>query len=76
MTDDPNSKSADESAHGPKMTFEAAEDNNLRAWRSLTLQERLLAAQDLADMYRHVIAERAARGLPYIDPATGEVVRP
>lgn len=58
-----------------KITFEGAERENLRAWRRLSFDDKLKAAEEMNDFANEMLARRKARGLPYIDPDTGEFVR-
>ena len=46
----------------------------LRDWMKLTLTEKWQAAQEMADLGRATLNQRRRRGLPYIDPDTGEHV--
>ncbi len=57
-----------------RCTFEGAEREQLRVWSRLPLREKLLALEAMCDHARATIAWRKARGLPYIDPTTGELV--
>ncbi len=56
-------------------TFEGSELEQLRVWRKLPLRQKLLALEQLCDHARATIAWRKSRGLPYFDPATGELVK-
>ena len=56
-------------------TFEGSEREQLRVWSRLPLRQKLLALEEMGDMASETLAWRKARGLPYIDPATGELVK-
>ena len=55
-------------------TWEGARRAQLRDAMKLTLTEKWQALEEMADWARATIASRQARGLPYIDPHTGERV--
>jgi hypothetical protein len=56
-------------------TWEGAEREQLRQWNALPLRAKLEAVEDMAKLAERFLAERRARGLPYFDPQTGELVR-
>jgi hypothetical protein len=56
-------------------TWEGSRRAQLRDAMNLTLTEKWQAVEDMADWVRATMADRHARGLPYIDPYTGEHVR-
>ncbi len=70
MNNDSNLENIDWS----KTTFEGAERENLRGWRKLTFDQKLQANEDMNDLANEFFARRKAKGLPYIDPDTGELV--
>ena len=55
-------------------TWEGSRRAQLRDAMKLTLTEKWQAVEEMADWARATIAWRRARGLPYIDPYTGERV--
>ncbi len=55
-------------------SWEGSRRAQLRDWMKLSLTEKWQAVEEMADWARDTIAERRARGLPYIDPYTGERV--
>lgn len=55
-------------------TWEGSRREELRRWRALSLKEKLDAVQELNALGATLIAARKARGLPYIDPVSGERV--
>jgi len=55
-------------------TWEGSRRAQLRDAMKLTLTEKWLAVEEMADWARATIASRRERGLPYIDPYTGERV--
>lgn len=55
-------------------TFDGAEREQLRRWVALPLRTKLEALEEMGDRSRRMIASRQERGLPYFDPATGELV--
>ena len=57
-------------------TFEGAEREQLRVWSRLPLRRKLEALEEMCDHARRTLEERKRRGLPYIDPFTGEAVHP
>jgi hypothetical protein len=55
-------------------TWEGSRREALRHWMKLTLTEKWRAVEEMADFGRAMIERRRQRGLPYIDPDTGERV--
>jgi len=45
-------------------------------WSGVSIRQKLEALEELCDMGRRSIENRKRLGLPYIDPDTGEAVRP
>lgn len=64
----------DASADWSSSTWEGARREKLRRWRKLPLSEKLDAIDELNQLGAMLIAERKAKGLPYIDPKTNERV--
>jgi hypothetical protein len=56
-------------------TFEGSEREQLRVWSRLPLRRKLMALEEMGDLARKMLEWRKARGLPYIDPFTDELVR-
>jgi hypothetical protein len=56
-------------------TFEGSEREQLRVWSQLPLRRKLMALEEMGDMARKTIEWRVSEGLPYFDPATGELVK-
>ncbi|MFP4358541.1 MAG: hypothetical protein ACLFSZ_08925 [Puniceicoccaceae bacterium] len=48
------------------------ERENLRGWQRLSFDEKLQANEELNELANDLFARRKAKGLPYIDPDTGE----
>jgi hypothetical protein len=57
-----------------KTTFEGAERESLRAWKQLSLAEKLKANEEMNEMFDAVIRRKRESGEPYIDPDTGKLV--
>jgi hypothetical protein len=57
-------------------SFAAVERDQLRVWSRLSLRQKLEALDEMCDHARRTIFSRKKRGLPYIDPFTGEAVSP
>ena len=55
-------------------TWEGSRRAALRDWMKLSLTEKWLAVEEMADLGRATIERRRKQGLPYIDPYTGERV--
>jgi hypothetical protein len=55
-------------------TWEGSRREALRHWMKLTLTEKWRAVEEMADFGREMIEDRREKGLPYIDPYTGERV--
>lgn len=55
-------------------TWEGARREELRRWRMLSLREKLDAVDELNALGASLIEARRAKGLPYVDPDTGERV--
>jgi hypothetical protein len=47
-----------------------------REFRALPFRRKLEVIEEMADHARETLEWRKSRGLPYIDPATGEAVKP
>jgi hypothetical protein len=56
-------------------TFEGSEREQLRVWSHLPVRRKLMALEEICDLARKTIEWRKSRGLPYIDPFTGEFVK-
>jgi len=56
-------------------TFEGSEREQLRVWSRLPLRQKLLALEEMGDLANKMLEWRISRGLPYIDPATGQLVK-
>jgi hypothetical protein len=56
-------------------TFEGSEREQLRVWSRLPLRRKLMALEEMGDLARKMLEWRKARGLPFIDPATGQVTK-
>jgi hypothetical protein len=56
-------------------TYAGAEREQLRRWSKLPLRAKLAAVEEMGDLAERFLTERRARGLPYFDPQTGELVR-
>jgi len=56
-------------------TYAGAEREQLRRWSKLPLRAKLAAVEEMGDLAARFLAERQAKGLPYFDPQTGELVR-
>lgn len=56
-------------------TFEGAEREQLRVWSRLPLRQKLLALEGMCDLADKGLEWRKSRGLPYIDPVTGKLVK-
>ncbi len=57
-------------------TYAGAEREQLRQWSRLSLRAKLAAVEEMGDLAGRFLAYRKARGLPYFDPYTGELVKP
>jgi hypothetical protein len=57
-------------------TPEGQDMDQLRHWSALPLRAKLVALEQMCDHARATIEWRRREGLPYIDPESGEVVRP
>lgn len=55
-------------------TWEGSRREQIRRWSQLTMDEILAAQEEMGDHVRATIDWRRNRGLPYIDPYTGEHV--
>lgn len=64
--------SDDTSTNWSASTWEGARGEKLRRWRQLSLHQKLDAVDQLNELGATLIAARKAKGLPYIDPKTGE----
>jgi hypothetical protein len=56
-------------------TFEGSEREQLRVWTRLPLRQKLMALEEMGDLASKMLGWRKSRGLPYIDPTTGELVK-
>jgi hypothetical protein len=56
-------------------TFEGSEREQFRVWSRLPLRRKLMALEEMGDLAGRMLEWRKARGLPYIDPDTGELVK-
>jgi hypothetical protein len=56
-------------------TWEGSRIAQLRDWAKMSLFQKLKFAEELEASGMAMIDRRKARGLPYIDPDTGELVR-
>lgn len=56
-------------------TWSGAEKAQLQHWRTLSLREKLDANERMVKTANYMIEQRREKGLPYIDPKTGECVR-
>lgn len=59
-----------------RCTFEGSEREQLRVWSRLPLRRKLEALDEMCDLARRTLESRSRRGLPYIDPSTGQLVGP
>lgn len=59
-----------------RTTWEGSRRAQLLDWAKLSLLEKFKAVESLEAMGLAIIARRKARGEPYIDPDTGELVNP
>ena len=57
-------------------TWEGSHRAELRDAMSMSLLEKLNAVEDMCIWAEKMIAQRRAKGLPYIDPETGDLVKP
>jgi len=57
-------------------TYAGAEREQLRRWSQLPLRAKLAAVEEMGNLAERFLQDRKARGLPYFDPHTGEMVRP
>ena len=55
-------------------TPEGQEREQLRRWIALPLRARLIALEEMCDHARATLVSRRRRGLPWIDPETGEAL--
>jgi len=55
-------------------TPEGSEREQLRRWAALPLIAKLKALEGMCDHARATVEWRESQGLPYFDPATGELV--
>ena len=56
-------------------TFEGSEREQLRVWSRLPLRRKLMALEEMGDLASKMLEWRKSRGLPYIDPDTGELIK-
>jgi hypothetical protein len=56
-------------------TFEGSEREQFRVWSRLPLRRKLMALEEMGDLAGKMLEWRKSRGLPYIDPDTGELVK-
>lgn len=57
-------------------TWEGARRSQLLAFAKLPFRRKMEALEEMCDLARYTIAQRRKKGLPYMDPYTGQVVRP
>lgn len=57
-------------------TSKGSEIAQLRVWMKLPLRAKLEALEALSELSLRFLEQRKKAGLPYIDPYTGEAVRP
>lgn len=57
-------------------TAEGSQIDQLRRWSALTLHQKLEALDEMCTHARRTLESRRRRGLPYIDPHTGELIDP
>ena len=73
VTVNPNDSSRQEIDWG-SCTFEGSEREQLRVWSRLPLRRKLMALEEMGDLANRMLEWRQSRGLPYIDPSTGELI--
>ncbi len=56
-------------------TWKGSRRQQHREFLELTFREKLRTLEEMCDHARSTIAWRKMNGLPYFDPATGELVR-
>ncbi|HZS55650.1 MAG TPA: hypothetical protein VFA65_14710 [Bryobacteraceae bacterium] len=54
--------------------WESSRRFQIRYWASLPLRDKIAAIEEMEEFGRAMIERRRQRGLPYIDPDTGERV--
>ena len=59
-----------------RCTFTGSELESLRAWQRLSFDEKLQANEEMNAFFDQVIQQRQKHGQPYIDPNTGQLVKP
>ena len=57
-------------------TPEGWEREQFRVWSRLPLRRKSMALEEMGDLAGGMLAWRKAPGLPYIDPTTGEAMKP
>ncbi len=57
-------------------TWKGSRRQQHTAWLALPLRRKLKVVEQMCDFARENIARRKMQGLPYLDPYTGEAVRP
>jgi hypothetical protein len=55
-------------------TFDGAELEQLRSFRSLSLMRKLSIVEEMADRARFLMEQRRRRGLPYFDLGTDQLI--
>jgi hypothetical protein len=70
-------KTCDPSGLGwEQCTAEGSERAQLLVWMKLSVRQKLAAVEEMSERSRRWLARRQREGLPYFDPATGELVKP
>lgn len=57
-------------------TWKGSRREQHRSYLALPFRQKLELLQEMCDFARGMMASRRRRGLPYVDPQTGGVVRP
>ncbi len=57
-------------------TWEGARREQHRRYNQLSFRKKMESLEEMCDLGRRFLEIRKKKGLPYIDPYTGEVVRP
>jgi hypothetical protein len=56
-------------------TWAGSEKAQIQQWCTLSLREKLDANEQMVKTANYMIEQRRQKGLPYIDPKTGECAR-
>lgn len=67
-------RNPDDSIDWSLTTWKGSRASQLRDWAKLSLLEKFRAVEAMEKEGLKAIAQRRARGLPYIDPDSGELV--